>query len=174
MQSGDPDECSPPGVASFHLVREPLWRAPVALARLGTDLLRLRGTPGLRFARLLGTGRGATAMGADLARTAIFAVWDDPAALAAFEVGAHRGGPAARAEQPGEAQARGATHPQQVRAEPGERDRRPPQRLANQVKRRHSRRRALVGGAGLHAPILSVVCAGRATVPVLPAPERGR
>jgi hypothetical protein len=87
VQSGAPDECSPPGVASFHLVREPLWRAPVALARLGTDLLRVRGTPGLRFARLLGTGRGATAMGADLARTAIFAVWDDPAALAAFEIG---------------------------------------------------------------------------------------
>ena len=51
MQSGALDECSPPGVASFHLVREPLWRAPVALARLGTDLLRLRGTPGLRFAQ---------------------------------------------------------------------------------------------------------------------------
>jgi hypothetical protein len=44
-------------LASFHLVREPAWRAPVALARLGTDWLRLRGTPGLRFARLLGTGR---------------------------------------------------------------------------------------------------------------------
>lgn len=72
-------------VASFHLVREPAWRAPAALARLGTDLLRLRGTPGLRFARLLGTGRGATAMGADLARTALFAVWTSPAALAAFE-----------------------------------------------------------------------------------------
>jgi len=75
------------GVASFHLVREPAWRAPVALARLGTDRLHLRGTPGLRFVRLLGTGRGATALGADLARTALFAVWDGPAALAAFEAG---------------------------------------------------------------------------------------
>ena len=77
-----------PGVASFHLVREPPWRAPVALARLGTDRLRLRGTPGLRFARLLGTGRGSsTAPGADPARTAVFGVWESAAALAAFEAG---------------------------------------------------------------------------------------
>jgi hypothetical protein len=74
-------------LASFHLVREPVWRAPVALARLGTDRLRLRGTPGLRFARLLGTGRGSAATGADLARSALFAVWDGPQALAAFEAG---------------------------------------------------------------------------------------
>jgi heme-degrading monooxygenase HmoA len=75
-------------IASFHLVREPAWRAPVALARLGTDRLRLRGAPGLRFARLLGTGRGSsTAPGADLARTALFAVWDSPAALDAVEAG---------------------------------------------------------------------------------------
>jgi hypothetical protein len=87
VQSGALDECPPSGVASFHLLRQPLWRAPVALAHLGTDRLRLRGTRGLRFARLLGTGRGATAMGADLARTAIFAVWEDAAALAAFEDG---------------------------------------------------------------------------------------
>ena len=71
-------------MASFHLVREPVWHAPVALARLGTDRLRLRGTPGLRFARLLGTGSGAAATGVDLARSALFAVWDDAAALAAF------------------------------------------------------------------------------------------
>ena len=74
-----------PRLASFHLVREPAWCAPVALARLGTDRLRLRGTPGLRFARLLGTGSGAAATGADLARSALFAVWDGAAALAAFE-----------------------------------------------------------------------------------------
>jgi len=76
-----------PRLASFHLVREPAWRAPVALARLGTDRLRLRGTPGLRFARLLGTGSGAAATGADLTRSVLFAVWDDAGALAAFEDG---------------------------------------------------------------------------------------
>ncbi|HXV92024.1 MAG TPA: hypothetical protein VD813_01895 [Pseudonocardia sp.] len=77
-----------PGVASFHLVREPLWRAPVATARLATDWLRLRRTPGLRFARLLGTGRGSsTAFSADLARSAMFAVWESPQALEAFERG---------------------------------------------------------------------------------------
>ncbi len=86
MRFGGVDD-PPSGIASFHLLREPVWRAPVALARLGTDRLRLRGTPGLRFARLLGTGRGATALGADLSRTALFAVWQDAAALDAFEDG---------------------------------------------------------------------------------------
>ena len=74
------------GIASFHLVREPPWRAPVATARLGTDRLRVRGTPGLRFARLLGTGSGSsTAAGADWSRTGLFAVWESASALAAFE-----------------------------------------------------------------------------------------
>src|SRR5919107_2497457 len=88
MQAGGAEGAGGGGPrASFRRVREPAWRAPVALARLGTDRLRLRGTPGLRFARLLGTGRGATAVGADLARSALFAVWDGPEALAAFEAG---------------------------------------------------------------------------------------
>ena len=85
--SGAPAQGPEPRVASFHLVREPWWRSPVALARLGTDRLLLRGTPGLRFARLLGTGAGAAATGADLARSALFAVWESAAALAAFEDG---------------------------------------------------------------------------------------
>ncbi len=72
-------------VASFHLVRESAWMAPVAMARLGTDRLRLARVPGLVFWRLLGTGRGDdTGPGIDPRRTAMFAVWEDEAALDAF------------------------------------------------------------------------------------------
>ncbi len=69
-------------IASFHLVREPTWKTPLALARLGTDRIWLRRTRGLVFWRLLGTGAGDhTGSGADFARTALFAVWEDEAAL---------------------------------------------------------------------------------------------
>jgi hypothetical protein len=72
-------------IASFHLVRERPWRAPLAMARLGTDRVRLGRTPGLVFWRLLGTGAGDdTAPSVDPRRTALFAVWDDEAALDAF------------------------------------------------------------------------------------------
>jgi quinol monooxygenase YgiN len=71
-----------PGIASFHLLRE---ASPLrAMARLGLDRRRLSKVPGLRFWRLLGTGLGSdTGPGADVHRTAMFAVWDDDAALEA-------------------------------------------------------------------------------------------
>lgn len=72
-------------IASFHLVRESRARTPLALVRLATDRPRLARVAGLDFWRLLGSGRGAdTGPGADLARTAIFAVWNDESDLDRF------------------------------------------------------------------------------------------
>lgn len=72
-------------IASFHLVRERPWRSVPAMARLGTDRVRIRSVDGLAFWRLLGTGRGDdTAMSVDPRRTALFAVWDDDTALDRF------------------------------------------------------------------------------------------
>ena len=54
---------------------------------MAVDRRRLRDTPGVRFAKMLGTGTG-TGFGpadADLTRWAALVVWDDPAAAAGFD-----------------------------------------------------------------------------------------
>lgn len=72
-------------LASFHLTRERATRLPLVLAHLGLDRGPLARTPGLRFVRLMGTGRGrTTSLSADLTRTAMFAVWHDADALERF------------------------------------------------------------------------------------------
>ena len=72
-------------VASFHVIRERPGRALFAMARLGVDRPQMMRVGGLHFWRLLGTGNGDnTGPGADLRRTALFAVWDSEADLEKF------------------------------------------------------------------------------------------
>lgn len=81
-------------LTTVHLWRVPARWVPGAMGRVIADRTRLRRTRGCRFAKLLGTSDGRTfdPRDTDLATWALLAVWEAPAALAAFE----RASPVAR------------------------------------------------------------------------------
>ena len=76
-----------PALVTLHLWRVEPPRVPAALLRMGRDRARVRRTPGLRFAKLLGTGDGRTftVRDADPLRWGLLATWTSPAAAGAFE-----------------------------------------------------------------------------------------
>ncbi|MFI5957020.1 monooxygenase [Cryptosporangium sp. NPDC051539] len=76
-----------PAVVTVHVWRVPGRRVPTALTRMATDRARLRKVRGLRFARLLGTGRGSTfaIRDADLHRWALLASWGSEDDATEFE-----------------------------------------------------------------------------------------
>lgn len=76
-----------PPVVTLHLWGVAGPRVPAALLRMGLDRVALRGTPGLRFAKLLGTGSGRTftVRDADLGHWGLLAAWGSDGAAAAFE-----------------------------------------------------------------------------------------
>ncbi|SNS28775.1 spheroidene monooxygenase [Geodermatophilus pulveris] len=77
-------------LVTLHVWGVPGRSVPGALVRMATDRRPLRRSPGLRFAKLLGTGSGRTftVRDADPRRWALLAVWDDERAADAFAHGA--------------------------------------------------------------------------------------
>jgi len=76
-----------PALVTLHLWRVPAARVPAALLRMGLDRPRVRRTPGVRFAKLLGTGDGRTftPRDADATRWGLLTTWSDAVAAEAFE-----------------------------------------------------------------------------------------
>ena len=74
---------------TMHLWGVPDRRVPLALLRMAGDRRPLRRTPGLRFAKLLGTGDGRTftVRDADPLHWGLLATWATADGRAAFEAG---------------------------------------------------------------------------------------
>ena len=76
-----------PELVTLHLWRVPRRAVPAAVLRMGVDRRAVRGTAGVRFAKLLGTGDGGSfrARDADPRRWGLLASWTDSASARAFE-----------------------------------------------------------------------------------------
>jgi hypothetical protein len=76
-----------PELVTLHLWRVPRRAVPAAVLRMGVDRRAVRGTAGVRFAKLLGTGDGGTftPRDADPRRWGLLASWSDRASARAFE-----------------------------------------------------------------------------------------
>lgn len=76
-----------PALVTLHLWRVPPGQLPGALMRMGRDRGRIRRAPGVRFAKLLGTGDGRTftLRDADPLRWGLLVSWAELAAAQDFE-----------------------------------------------------------------------------------------
>lgn len=76
-----------PGLVTLHVWGISRRHLPWALGRMARGRRPLRGVPGLRFARQLGTSRGRsfTATDVDPLHWALLSCWNDPAEASAFE-----------------------------------------------------------------------------------------
>jgi hypothetical protein len=76
-----------PELVTLHLWRVPRRAVPAAVVRIGVDRRAVRGTAGVRFAKLLGTGDGGSfrVRDADPRRWGLLASWADRASARAFE-----------------------------------------------------------------------------------------
>ncbi len=84
-----PDRPPTPDTVVLTLWGVPRRRIPAAAARMGLDRRHLRRVPGLRFAKLLGTGDGRTftMRDADPRHWGLLTVWDEPGAHQRFITG---------------------------------------------------------------------------------------
>ncbi|MCW2598266.1 MAG: putative spheroidene monooxygenase [Frankiales bacterium] len=67
-----------PELVTLHVWRVPRAKVPAALARMSVDRGRARRTRGVRFAKMLGTGRGFALHESDVTRWAKLSTWSHP------------------------------------------------------------------------------------------------